>query len=142
MFTVESQAENLKFVGPDLSAELITDYATSKADLVIMRNGLHSNIRICFVSVVPEVSSIIAEIKESDETEYPVWECFRNMSAIVGYLVNCVVVYGIVVQVKKTDSPTALKYIGSFESNTTTFFKAQGKYPFHLLLNAMVTHLQ
>ena len=154
-FTVESQAENLKFVGPDLSAELITDYATSKADLVIMRNGLHSNIRICFVSVVPEVlevSSIIAEIKESDETEYPVWECFRNMSAIaakitmntlkLGYLVNCVVVYGIVVQVKKTDSPTALKYIGNFESNTTTFFKAQGKYPFHLLLNAMVTHLQ
>ena len=69
-FTVESQEENLKFVGPDLSAELVTDYATSKADLVIMRNGLHSNVGICFVSVVPEVlevSGIVAEVKENDK---------------------------------------------------------------------------
>ena len=86
------------------------------------------------------------------KTEYPVWECFRNISGIaakitmntlkLGCLVNCVVVYGIVIQVNRTDSTTALKCIGNFESNTTTFLKAQGKYPFHLLLNAMVIHLQ
>ena len=44
---------------------------------------------ICFVKLIPEVdnvSGLVAEVKESDETEYPVAECFRNISVVAANL--------------------------------------------------------
>jgi len=70
---IESQEENLKCVGPNFSGEELTDYATSRSNLVIMTNDIDKKkLTTCFIMIAPNVSGLVAEVKEADDTEHPV----------------------------------------------------------------------
>ena len=55
---------------------------------------------------------MVAELKISDKTSYPVWECFHNMSGVgacitlkalsYGVLVQQVIIYGVVTTTKES----------------------------------------
>ena len=85
-FIVESQQDNLRDLGHGILAEEVNEYAASRADLVIRRDkGKATNAECCLVSVdVHSVDCVgmVAELKMDDNTNLPIWECFRNMSAI------------------------------------------------------------
>ena len=72
---------------------------------------------MCFLSLLPEgadVLGIVAEVKEEDKTDHPMSECYRNTSAVgavlaiqglqQGFVINNVVIYGIVAVVSKVNN--------------------------------------
>lgn len=154
-FVVKSRKENLKYVGDENFGGEITDYASSSPDIIIHSNKpLGSHPSVCLVKLIPELdnaSAFVAEIKESDETEYPISECFRNMSTVAanltiqglqqGLLVNQVSVYGIVAVVCDVERARLLKLVLDFTTNTSKFMKNFGVYAFDLLLNAIIDNL-
>lgn len=130
----------------------ITDYACSLSDLVIYANKpLSDHPGICMVSLVPEVSGLVAEIKESDETDFPLSECYRNMSAVAaaltiqglsqGNIVHKVSMYGIIIVVANLDRAKLIKLEINFETNTCRLLKSVGIYQLDLLLNAVLSTL-
>ena len=71
--------------------------------------------------VAMDCVGMVAELKVEDSTNIPIWECFRNMSAMAasiamkfltnGVLINTVTVYGIVVRVNNLHCACLLKVI-------------------------------
>ena len=43
---------------------------------------MSSLIKCCYVATVPQLYGMVAEIKNVDNTSYPIWECFHNMSGV------------------------------------------------------------
>ena len=90
-FIVEPpRKENIKSLGKGILPEEITEYAKSKADIIIRKDQLVTQdvFKCCVVSLTDDVPAVnwtkglVGEIKLDDETEYPESECFRNMSAL------------------------------------------------------------
>lgn len=110
-------------VGNNIRSDELNEYATSRADLVIRREKCNEEeMSCCFVSLnddVPDVTNdipcidgvcgLVTELKLSDESNHPICEYFRNMSAVGASvaieelagdrLVNHVKVYRIVARV-------------------------------------------
>lgn len=147
-YTVKTQQPNLKNIGNNIIPQRITEYATSKADLVIHRlKNLVTNKE----GEVENVSGLVVEVKEDDDTDYPIWECYKNMTAVAasltlqvlqqGALVNRVTVYGIVPVVRNMDGTRLTKLMADFVKGKVDFCQAEDTYPLHLLLNAVVGNI-
>ena len=109
---------------------------------------------MCALTILPEgadVSGIVAEVKEEDKTDYPLSECYRNMSGVgaalaiqglqQGFIINNVIIYGIVAVVSKVNSSRLIKLEIDFQENTYKYIKSLGEYPLDLLLNAVISTL-
>ena len=136
-YVVKSREDNLKYVtGSEENIELsaINDYAASMADLVIHKNQVNANQNVCMI--IFERVSIVAEVKEKDDGDYPLSECIRNMSGVAaaqvvqalqqGFVVDTVSIYGIVMIVSDIDKARLLKLEIDFKQNTTKYLKSFG----------------
>ena len=104
--------------------------------------------------LIPEienVSGLFCEIKGANGSDYPVLECFRNMSDVAaaltlqglnqGIVVHKMPIYEIVAEVLNMDKARLLKLKIDFKTNTSSFLKSFGTCQFDLLLNAVVSIL-
>ena len=154
-FIVESQQHNLRDLGMGIKPEELNEYAASKADLVVRRvKEKVTSLDCCIVSVdVPSLKCLgmVAELKISDTSNIPVWECFRNMSAIAaslaleiltcGTLVDTVSVYGIVAVITDLQHARLIKLKLDFRSGECTFMRCRKEFDLDLLLNMVVSSL-
>ena len=86
------------------------------------------------------------ELKLSDKTSYPMWECFHNMSAIGSYMalkrltqgiiLRKVIVYGLVVVVSDLQHTRLLKLEMDLENGRCYFRECE-----QLILNVIVSQL-
>ena len=131
-FIIESQEDNLKDIGKGISPEEINEYATSRADLIIRRDGVKDPLILALLSLdIPQIeeppTGLVAELKVRNVGNG------RNMSATgiaivmelltLGTLVNKVIVYGIVVQVKDLGSTKLIRLEIYFEAGQCKFVK-------------------
>lgn len=155
-FVVESQKENLRDVGEQMYPEEINEYALSKADLVIRRENSKEDIMsCCMVSLVKDdicsidkVQGMVAELKLHDGSNKPIWECFRNMSAVGaslameelagGTLVDNVIVYGVVGRVDSLQHSRLIKLDMDFINGESKFMKCRKEFDFDILMNIIV----
>ena len=78
-YVITSRENNVKYIKMDLDATEVTDYAASQADLVIFKNYVGTNPKGCNIIVRDNQIGLGAEVKEVDEGDLAVSECFRNM---------------------------------------------------------------
>lgn len=150
-YVVTSRENNVKYIGMDLDATDITDYAASQADLVIFKNQVGTNPKGCNIIIRENRIGLAAEVKEVDEGDLAVSECFHNMhgtaanlvlqAARQGIVIDSVTVYGIVAIVEEIDRAKLLELQIDFTVNLNNFFKSVGVYSLDLLLNAVVKQL-
>lgn len=156
LYLVESQRANLCDLGLGIKAEELNEYAASKADLVVRRvKENETYLDCCIVSIdVPPLTDcigMVAEMKIDDSSNTPIWECFRNMSAVAaklalevltsGTLVDTVKVYGIVAAVTDLKHTRLIKLDLDFKSGKCTFMKCRKEFDLDILLNIVVSSL-
>ena len=134
---VKSREENFKYSGlENLMPTELTEYAASEADLVIIPDkAITNDTTVCMVML-----GLVAEVKEKDEGDFPISECYRNMSAVAaslvvqtllqGTAVEKVSIYGIVAVVADIDASTLLKLQIDFKNDNIKFLKSIGTYKF------------
>ena len=151
-YVIKSREDNVKYIGMEsLEPTEVTDYAASQSDLVIFKNELGTNPRGCNIIIHEHRSGLAAELKEEEDGEFAISECFRNMHGTAanlvlqatrqGIIIDCVTIYGIVGIVKEIDQAKLLELHIDFTINMTNFFKSVGLYSLDLLLNAIVKQL-
>ena len=154
VFVTEYREENIRGF-PDLNVAEVNEYATSKADLVVYKRlgEQFSTLKCCFISVsqIPDLCEMVTELKMSDQTSYPIWECFHNMSAVganiglkalsMGKLINQVLVYGIVTTIDDTSSARLIQLWMNFDENKCIFLECDGKFPLAMVLNSTLSHI-
>ena len=77
---VKSREKNFKYTGfEDLMPTDSNEYAASEADLVILQDrAVINDTPVCVMML-----GLGAEVKEKDEGDFPISECYRNMSASI-----------------------------------------------------------
>ena len=153
IFVVESKEDNIKDQFSEITPAEVNDYARSQAYLVIHKH-IHlqkSSMKCATMMTCETLSGMVAELKLTDGTSYPVWECFHNMSGIganiamkglsQGVIVDYVVVYGLVTQIDSQHRCRLLQLVLNFNENICEFKQCDGHFQLDLLLNAILAHL-
>ena len=117
------------------------------------------SLKCCFVTIFKEAEKqpekhlcgMVAELKISDKTSYPVWECFHNMSGVgacitlkalsYGVLVQQVIIYGVVTTTEESNKARLIQLHMDFERGTCFFKQCDGCFPLDILLNAILSHI-
>ena len=160
-FVVESRRDNVRNIGEGFIPEDITEYATSRGDLVIYKCTGMQQTRGCLVHFVgperPEaehveyLSGMVAELKVDDTSNSPVWECFHNMSAVgatltmrllrEGKVVDKVYMYGVVAAVKCLEQSKLLYLEMDYTTGQCHFKESVNVMDFDILMNIVVSFL-
>jgi len=156
-YIVESQEENLSKVLETYESEEVNEYLTSQADLVIQKVQTNPILQCCTVAIHEEdcrnkcVSELVAELKLSDSTSSPMWECFHNMLAvganmamkklIQGIILSKIMVYGLVVVVNNLKHTRFLKLEMDLDNGSCYFKECEQCFPLDLILNTVVSQL-
>lgn len=145
---MECRKDNIKDIGGGLIAEEVTDYATSRADIIIRQDMLFNlPMQCCMVSLIEDVPSVdtvmrlVGEMKVDDsiDNDLPETECFHNMSAVAAslamevlaqdLLVNQVKIYGIVIRITNLDHTRLLRLDCNYVEGNCTFLKCRKVLP-------------
>ena len=147
-YIIKVQQHFLKNSNSKIHPENVTGDATSKADLLIVKDQIMN--KKSEGDIINEVEGLVIQI-ENDNLEYSILERFKNMSDVAaslasqclrqGVLINSVTVYGIVAKVNDMDDTRLIKFTLDFENGESHLYNCKDNYPLHLLLNVVVASL-
>ena len=158
-YVVESRRDNVRGVGEGFFPEDITEYATSRGDLVIYKCTGLQEIRGCLVHFagsseikhVAYLRGMVAELKVEDTSSAPMWECFHNMSAVgaaltmrvlkEGNIVDKVCMYGVIGVVSCLEQSKLLYLEMNYKTGQCHFKECVNLMDFDILMNIVVSFL-